>query len=652
MARDESRPLEPLGDRPGPPAHPDVERALKEGEELGRLFELTPDLLCIADPEGRLVRTNAAWEATLGYSCEELRGRPLTDFLHPDDVAAARSAFAAQHRGLPVVGLVNRYRHKDGSYRWLEWRSQSAQGPFVYAAARDITLRRQAEQALRFTQFAIDRAEDQAYWMMPDGRFFYVNDAACRSLGYTREELLALSVSDIDPDFPPERVQEFWNRQRLKGVTTYTFETRHRAKDGRTHPVEIRGNRFEYEGREFHCAFATDITERKRAEHSLREASRRKDEFLAMLGHELRNPLGPIRSATAVLERTDSRDPRAQRARTILHRQTDHLTRIVNDLLDVSRIVRGKVTVQRQRLDLNALVRATADDFLEEVEAKGLRLSLSLPDAPQWVDGDATRLSQVLSNLLDNAAKFTDPPGAIQVELAPDPARRSVALTVSDTGLGMTREAMEHLFEPFEQAGGDIARSRGGVGLGLALAKGLVDLHGGTVRAQSAGPGQGSRFSVDLPLMEAPATHAPFPAAQPPAGHLRVLIVEDNDDAAACLQTLLELMGHVPLVASDGPSGLEAARKAHPDAVLCDIGLPGGMDGYDVAKTLRSEPDLRSALLVATTGYGQPEDKRRAAEAGFDVHLTKPVEPAQLEALLDDLAARRPSASAGGAVSP
>jgi signal transduction histidine kinase/CheY-like chemotaxis protein len=378
----------------------------------------------------------------------------------------------------------------------------------------------------------------------------------------------------------------------------------------------------------------SDITERKRAAEATMEASRRKDEFLAMLGHELRNPLAPIRNASYVLKRAHSEDPRSARATEIIDRQVTHLARIVDDLLEVSRIARGKLAIQREPTDWADVVRQTAEDHRAGFQARGLELSVQLPDAPVWVRGDRTRLSQVVGNLLANAQKFTDRGGRVAIGLTVDERAGLGSLDVADTGVGMPPEVIARLFQPFEQGPQSSDRARGGFGMGLALVKGLVDLHEGEVQARSEGPGRGSRFRVRLKLIEAPAARA-VPARQVPAsGGLPVLVIEDNHDTAESLREVLELGGFSVQVAHDGPSGVAAARAQRPQVILCDIGLPGQMDGYEVARAIRADPSLRAVRLIALTGYGQQEDRHRADQAGFDSHVTKPADPRALLGLV------------------
>jgi signal transduction histidine kinase len=437
---------------------------------------------------------------------------------------------------------------------------------------------------------------------------------------------------------------------------------------------------------------------RLRAE-ALAAADRAKDDFLAMLAHELRNPLAPIRNAVEILRRLTPPEPRLTRAHEIIDRQVSHQAHLLDDLLDVSRITRGKIDLRRERLDLVQLVRDAAEDSRGLLDAAGLALSLELPAAPIWTEGDPVRLAQVMGNLLQNAAKFTDAGGQVTVRLAvaedgkdltpgrltspptplPEAGRGSLGavpappraagpledrhpspfrggdggegnkpggagggvsssfalLSVRDTGIGIEPEMLPRVFDTFSQADRSLDRSRGGLGLGLALVKGLVELHGGEVRAGSAGPGHGAEFTLLLPIRSATDAAGEAPA-RPAAygGPIRILVVEDNRDAAETLRDLLELSGCSVEVAYSGQTGVAAARRFQPEVVLCDLGLPG-MDGYQVAAALRQDPILTNTRLIAISGYGQEEDQRRSREAGFDLHLTKPVDPTELWRLLE-----------------
>jgi CheY-like chemotaxis protein/two-component sensor histidine kinase len=314
----------------------------------------------------------------------------------------------------------------------------------------------------------------------------------------------------------------------------------------------------------------------------------------------------------------------------MIDRQVGHLARLIDDLLDVSRIVAGKLELRRERIDLAALVRERVDAHRGPIETSGLRLSADLASGPFPVSGDRRRLAQIVDNLLQNARKFTPPGGTVSVKLSSRDG--CVLLAVTDTGIGMDAQVLQHAFEAFSQADRSLERAGGGLGLGLALVKGLVDLHGGEVRAASAGPRKGSQLTIELPLDATPAVDGAIDSAV--AGRkLRVLVIEDNVDAADSLQTLLKLAGHEVQTALSGPSGLAVAERYRPEVVLCDIGLPG-MDGYEVARTLRKAPATAKTHLVALTGYGQDEDRQRGRDAGFDDYLTKPADFGTLQRVM------------------
>jgi signal transduction histidine kinase/ActR/RegA family two-component response regulator len=361
------------------------------------------------------------------------------------------------------------------------------------------------------------------------------------------------------------------------------------------------------------------------------EQARRKDQFLAMLAHELRNPLAPIRYASHALQLAKASPEKVEDVARLLDRQVGHMGRIIDQLLQVSRVSRGLVELERRVMDLTQLVTDCVRAQRAAAEAKGLRL-LQVSHRQVWVDGDETRLKQVLDNLLHNAIKFTPSGGTIQVELALEGG--TAVMRVRDDGEGMDRSTLAALFEPFTQADRSLDRSRGGLGLGLALVRGLVELHGGKVEAASAGRGLGSAFTVRLPAV-ADAMDAQAQPYAPPAvaGQLRVLVAEDNADTAASLRVILESYGYEVTVVHSGSAAVDAARQLQPDAVLCDIGLPG-LTGYEVARRLRAECGDAQPLLIAVTGYGTEEDRSQALNAGFDAHFAKPIAPLELLAQL------------------
>jgi len=382
-----------------------------------------------------------------------------------------------------------------------------------------------------------------------------------------------------------------------------------------------------------------DITARQQAQEALRQADRRKDEFLATLAHELRNPLAPIRNSVTILQAKPAPDPQSQWARDVIERQVQVMARLLDDLLEISRISRNKLELRKERVELAAVIQTAIEISRPLIEASAQEMTLNIPTEPIHLDGDPTRLAQIFSNLLNNAAKFSEKEGHIWLTVE----RRDgeVVVVVRDTGVGIAAEHLDYIFEMFSQVSQSVEQ-QGGLGIGLSLVRGLAELHGGKVEARSAGPGKGSEFVVRLPVIEAwppsrqPETDGKQAAAAPKT---RILVVDDNRDAAESLAMMLRLQGHEIRTAHDGVEALQAAATFRPDVLLLDIGMPK-MNGYEVARSLRQQPWGQSMVLIALTGWGQEEDKKRAAEAGFDHHLTKPADPANLEKLLASVASR------------
>jgi two-component system CheB/CheR fusion protein len=415
----------------------------------------------------------------------------------------------------------------------------------------------------------------------------------------------------------------------LRGTGHWEGELEQRTMDGRAITVSsklllMRGE----DGVDRVLESNRDITENKAAEaererliEALRAADQRKDQFLAMLSHELRNPLAPIWNSLAILDRAPHGGDQAQRAEAVLKRQITQLTRIVDDLLDVTRVSHGKLQVKRRPIELGDLVQSTVEDQRLTILNAGLELEMRAAKGPLWIDGDPVRLAQALGNVLSNAAKFTSRGGHVLVAL--EEAAGMAIVRVRDDGAGIHPDLLARVFEPFEQADRTLARSRGGLGLGLALVKGLVEQHGGDVQAASDGPGKGTEVTIRLPLAKAPPAEASATTNEHLHGTRRILVIEDNVDAADSLRDALMLYQHEVAVAYRGAEGLDKARAFKPDVVLCDIGLPE-MDGYQVARAMRADDQLRRVQLIALTGYALPQDIAKAKEAGFDQHLAKP----------------------------
>jgi PAS domain S-box-containing protein len=383
-----------------------------------------------------------------------------------------------------------------------------------------------------------------------------------------------------------------------------------------------------------------DVTERRRAEKALKEAGKRKDEFLAMLAHELRNPLVPIRNGLKVFSLAENNPVMVENTRSMMDQALNQLVRLVDDLLDVSRITTGKLQLRKQRVELAAVVQSAVETSRPLIDEQRHKLTIALPQAPVLLDADPTRLAQVFSNLLNNAAKYSEEGGAIA--LSAECQGQEVVVRVTDKGIGIPTEHLPRIFEMFAQVDTAFERSQGGLGIGLALVKGLVEMHGGRIAARSDGPGKGSEFAVRLPLV----ISQPMPGSQPandagkkpsPGASCRILIVDDNRLSSKSTAMLLRLMGHELATAHDGIEGIECARTFRPDVILLDIGLPR-LNGYETARRIREQPWGRNVFLIAVTGYGQDEDRRRALAAGFNYHLVKPVNFAELEKKLGEIA--------------
>jgi signal transduction histidine kinase/ActR/RegA family two-component response regulator len=382
----------------------------------------------------------------------------------------------------------------------------------------------------------------------------------------------------------------------------------------------------------------SDVTMRKRVEDELRAANRQKDQFLAMLAHELRNPLAPITTAAQLLQRGSLDPQRARHASDIIVRQAEHMTDLVNDLLDVSRVTRGLAEIEKEDLDVAAVVNGAIEQVRPLLDMKRHELRVEQWQQPLYVSGDRTRLVQVVSNILNNAAKYTPSGGRIALRVSSEGGEAVIA--VSDNGQGIEPQVLPYIFDLFTQAERTPDRSQGGLGIGLALVKSLVALHGGRVAAFSEGPNKGSEFVIRLPLLSGAEAQEPQqPLDQANDGAVRVLVVDDNADAAQMLATLLEAHGHVVSVEYDGTGGLARALRERPEVMLLDIGLPD-MDGHELARRLRSSPDTANAMLIALTGYGQSEDRERARQAGFDRHLVKPADLSELLRILAELRER------------
>jgi PAS domain S-box-containing protein len=468
-------------------------------------------------------------------------------------------------------------------------------------------------------------------------RYVFVNSAIEKATGRRPAEFPGRAIREVGL---PEDVCDVWERSLRYVFDTKkprSFEFGHPGPDGlRLYTTRLVPEFGASADPELVLGVTQDITDQKHAEESLKNADRRKDEFLATLAHELRNPLAPLRTGLQVLNVTHD-SAVADDTRKMMERQLSHMVRLIDDLMDVSRISSDKLTLRKERVSLQAVVESAVEASRPFIEAAGHRLNVAVPNEPVSLAADPTRLAQVLGNLLTNAAKYTPNGGRIDLVAAREASKAVVRVT--DSGLGIPPEMRARVFEMFTQVNRTLERSQGGLGIGLALVKRIVELHGGTIVVQSGGLGKGSTFTVSIPRVDAGSTETEpratpgAPPAQPSVSRRRVLVVDDNVDGAESLSRLLQICGHETRTAHTGPDGLEASRSFNPEVVFLDIGLPG-ISGYEVAKQLRGDPSLNGIVLIALTGWGTEDTKRRSREAGFDLHLTKPVEIKAIEGIL------------------
>ena len=506
----------------------------------------------------------------------------------------------------------------------------------------DVTpLNRALEQQARLVSI-VESSQDAIVGRSFEGLILTWNRAAERMFGYPAEEALGSSMDLIVPPDEKQRMLEM-HRRVQKGETTPPFEAVRTTRFGKPIDVSVAMSSLKDASGALIgvSSIFRDITELKRVQTRLEHEGQEKDRFLALLSHELRNPLAPLRTSLELLRRDADTAGRQAQALSVMDRQLSHLTSLVDQLMDAARISSGKIVLEWKDIDVVELVRTVAEDHTALFSSAGLQLELRLPERPLYVGGDRLRLSQALGNLLANATKFTPRGGTVSLAVEPDVSEEHVYLTVSDTGAGIEPGMQERLFKPFVQGAATAAHGRSGLGLGLALVRGLAESHGGTVEAHSEGAGKGARFSIRLPLLGRPARPAEGAAAAPGGNGQsplprRVMVVEDNGDAADSLRRLLEQWGHDVATAANGQQAIELARELRPEVILCDLQLPGATDGFGVARAVRSDGGLGRPLLVALSGFGQPGDRERSLAAGFDRHLTKPAAVDDLRRLIDE----------------
>jgi len=610
--------------------------------QLQLFIEHAPAAVAMFDRDMRYLAASPRWlrDHRLGM---EVLGRSHYDVL-PDIPERWKEVHRRALAGEVIAKEDDRFDRADGTVQWLNWEvrpwhASDGQVGGIVISLEEITDRKRSDEALRASETRFRAIFENAATGIAitdwEGRFFRCNPAYCKLVGYTEEELGQIKILDlIHPDDRADNLAII-RSLRDKELPSFEIENRYVRNDGEA--VWVRkfvSLLHDQEGQPPHIlALVTDVTDRRRMEAALLEADRRKDEFLATLAHELRNPLAPIRNALLVFKRSGADTPNAENLLSIMERQLDHLVRLVDDLLEVSRISRGKIELKKERCDLAGILHHAVETAQPHIQAAAQRLTVELPSSPVTLDADPVRLAQVFANVLNNASKYTENGGRIWLK-----AERSgdeVIVSVRDNGMGISAEMLTSVFELFFQTSRTLGRAQGGLGIGLALARSLVHLHGGQIEARSEGPGRGSEFSVRLPLFEAPSGHAESERNTAVAPELprRILVVDDDRDVADSFVMLLRCLGMDVRVAYGGAAALAAVAEFKPRLAFVDIGMPG-MDGYETARQIRRVPAGQDLILVALSGWDRDDDRRRSAEAGFDHHFVKPIEVDGLEKLL------------------
>jgi PAS domain S-box-containing protein len=631
---------------------------VRESEERMRsVVNHVVDGIISIDEEGRITTFNPAAERIFGYEADQVIGQNVK-MLMPEPYHGEHDSYISNYLRTGQAKIIGTGREvigqrKDGSTFPMELAISVFtlnERPHFTGIVRDITERKHAEEELRQAEermrSVVNHVIDGIITIDEQGKIASFNPAAEKLFGYGKSEVMGQNVNVLMPE-PYHSEHDGYVANYLRTgeakIIGIGREVVGRRKDASTFPMELAVSAFHIGPRRFFTGIVRDITDRKQLEQELRrrvdelaEADRQKNEFLAMLAHELRNPLAPICNALHLMKMPGAESVMVDEARDMMERQTHQLVRLVDDLLDVSRIIRGNIDLRREHVDLAAAVHRAVETAHPVIDAHGHQLNVSLPDQPLFVEGDLIRLAQVIANLLTNAAKYTETAGRIRLAVERDNGHAIVR--VSDSGVGIAPELLPRIFDVFVQGDRSLARSQGGLGIGLTLVKRLVEMHGGTVAVSSPGLGHGSEFVIRLTAIAEAIMprHKDRRGMEPrvtDALRRRVLVVDDNVDAAKSIAMILNLSGYDVHCMHDGPSALQAAHAYRPDVVVLDIGLPG-MSGYEVAQQLRATSEFKRTPLVAVTGYGQDEDRRRSKEVGIDYHLTKPVDANALQAFV------------------
>jgi len=633
-------------------AHPQHWQEIEDSlRRQSRILEVTlasiGDAVIITDASARVSFMNSVAEALTGWSLEEARHRPLATvfrIVNERTRQTVEDPVAKVIESGHVVGLANHtvLLSRSGSEIPIDDSAAPIRVPEgelfgVILVFRDVTEQKRAEHARAWLASVVDSSFDAIVSKSLDGTITSWNPAAERLFGYSAAEIVGKPIMTIVPPDLAEEEMQVLERLR-RGERVEQLETVRLTKSGRRIDVSLTISPIMDEGGEIVGAskIARDVSRQKKSERLLRDAERRKDEFLATLGHELRNPLAPIRNATEVLCRIEHAHPESQVACEILRRQVRVMAHLVDDLLDVSRISSGQLRLRQEAIELPQLLLNTVESLRHAFEAKGQLIGLSLAGETLTVAGDRTRLIQIFSNLLNNANKYTQEGGHIDVELARD--RGDAVVRIRDDGMGIPAAMLDDIFELFAQVPRSRIGSDSGLGIGLTLAKRITEMHQGSIEAHSVGEGRGSEFVVRLPLVKLTEASADTPVGADPApGGLRILIADDNKDSAMSLAMLLTSMGHEARVVYDGEAAVTAADEFQPSVVFLDLSMPK-LNGYEAARRIAQQSWARATRLVALTGWGQPSDIDRTQAAGFHQHLVKPVELDVLKELLESAA--------------
>jgi PAS domain S-box-containing protein len=640
-----------------------LEDLREAGERMRSVVDNVIDGIITIDERGTITTFNRAAERIFGYAVREVIGQNVK-MLMPDPYRAEHDSYIHSYLRTgkaKIIGIGRQVvgRRKDGVAFPMELAiSEFRLGDKRYftGIVRDITERKQAEAELRQAEermrSVVDHVLDAIITIDEKGRIESFNKAAERIFGYSAPAVMGKNVRMLMPEpyhSEHDAYLDNYLRTGQRKIIGIGREVVGRRRDGSTFPMELAVSEFSIGGRRFFTGIVRDITERKRLEDQLKqrlqdlaEADRQKNDFLAMLGHELRNPLAPMSNALYLMRRARSDTSLVEQAQSMIERQLQHLVRLVDDLLDLSRIVQGKIDLRRERIRLGDAIRRAVETSQPTIDANGHVLDVVLPERDLYVMGDLIRLAQAVSNLLNNAAKYSSKPSQIVLRLTHEGTHAAIAVT--DEGAGIPPDLLPRVFDLFVQGEHTLARSQGGLGIGLTLVRRVVEMHNGSVSVSSLGRGKGSEFTIRLPVLpesQGPVREPGGPSAEPIDRPRRVLVVDDNVDAANSIAKILSLFGHTVRCAHDGPEALSAANDFEPEVIVLDIGLPG-MDGYEVARRLRASDKFRRTALIALTGYGQEDDRALSREAGFDQHLTKPVDPDLLNKVL-----RTPSVPSG-----